>query len=44
MPYDGKQLRDCLRRHASRSYAASADGVGKDQVIGEIVRHVAVAG
>jgi hypothetical protein len=43
-PHDGKQSHDRLRCRASRSYEASADGVGKDQVIDEIVRRVAVAG
>ena len=35
---------DCLRHRVSLSYAASAEGVSKDQVIDEIVRQVAVAG
>ena len=35
---------DCLRHRIGLSYEASADGVGKDQVIDEIVRQVAVAG
>jgi MoxR-like ATPase len=35
---------DCLRHRVSLSYAASAEGVSKDQVIDEIVKQVAVAG
>lgn len=35
---------DCLRHRVTLSYEASADGVGEDQVIDEIVRQVAVAG
>jgi MoxR-like ATPase len=37
-------MHDCLRHRVTLSYEASADGVGKDQVIDEIVRQVAVAG
>ena len=37
-------VHDCLRHRVTLSYEASADGVGKDQVIDEIVRQVAVAG
>jgi len=37
-------VHDCLRHRISLSYEASADGVGKDQVVDEIVRQVAVAG
>ncbi|HEY6982711.1 MoxR family ATPase [Reyranella sp.] len=37
-------VHDCLRHRISLSYQASADGVGKDQVIDEIVQQVAVAG
>ena len=35
---------DCLRHRISLSYEATADDVGKDQVIDEIVQQVAVAG
>ncbi len=35
---------DCLRHRVSLSYAASAEGISKDQVIDEIVKQVAVAG
>ena len=34
---------DCLRHRVTLSYEATADGVGKDQVIDEIVKQVAVA-
>jgi MoxR-like ATPase len=37
-------VHDCLRHRVSLSYGASADGVGKDAVIDEIVNQVAVAG
>ena len=36
-------VHDCLRHRVTLSYEASADGVGKDAVIDEIVRQVAVA-
>ncbi len=35
---------DCLRHRVSLSYEAGADGVGKDEVIDEIQKQVAVAG
>ena len=36
-------VHDCLRHRVTLSYEAAADGVGKDQVIDEIVKQVAVA-
>ena len=44
LPEDVKAVaHDCLRHRVTLSYEASADGVGKDQVIDEILRQVAVA-
>lgn len=37
-------VHDCLRHRVSLSYEASADGIGKNEVIDEIVQQVAVAG
>ena len=37
-------VHDCLRHRVNLSYEASADGVGKDDVIDELVKQVAVAG
>jgi MoxR-like ATPase len=37
-------VHDCLRHRVTLSYEASADGVGKDKVIDEILQLVAVAG
>jgi len=45
LPTDVQEIvHDCLRHRVSLSYAASAEGVSKDQVIDEIVKQVAVAG
>ena len=44
LPEDVKAVaHDCLRHRLTLSYEATADGVGKDQVIDEILRQVAVA-
>jgi len=44
LPEDVKAIaHDCLRHRVTLSYEATADGVGKDQVIDEILRQVAVA-
>ena len=45
VPEDVKAIaHDCLRHRITLSYEATADGVGKDQVIDEIIAQVAVAG
>lgn len=45
LPSDVQEIvHDCLRHRVTLSYEAGADSVGKDQVIDEIVRQVAVAG
>ena len=45
VPEDVKAIaHDCLRHRVTLSYEATADGIGKDQVIDEIIAQVAVAG